>query len=237
MMLVIVCLLMWFWAGSGRIPDAKITPPTSSTALPAPPTNAGLAAIAPSASVASSSVLKQVGRLPVPAFSWFRSHPFKVAKAASGFEWTAEDGKDTNIIRQLAHNELEYQRMVNENSVIYRRQLVYHPEGFTVSAQRAVQAGQSIPQLTLPGLDGQELPVTVTRTDFESGGDKGIFYGKLAGDPDSMVTVAFINGWESFTVVSKQNQIFLHAEAREPGELVVKKIDPSTYGIGVCGNQ
>ena len=173
----------------------------------------------------------------MPAFSWFRSHPFKVAKAASGFEWTAEDGKDTNIIRQLAHNELEYQRMVNENSVIYRRQLVYHPEGFTVSAQRAVQAGQSIPQLTLPGLDGQELPVTVTRTDFESGGDKGIFYGKLAGDPDSMVTVAFINGWESFTVVSKQNQIFLHAEAREPGELVVKKIDPSTYGIGVCGNQ
>jgi hypothetical protein len=164
-------------------------------------------------------------------------HPFNVAKAHGDYAWTAEDGKDTNIIRQLAHNELEYQRMVLENGSIYRRQLVYHPEGFTVQAQQAVQSGQSIQQLTLPGLDGQELSVKVTKTDFESGGDKGLFYGKLPGDPDSMVTVAFINGWESFTVISKLNGIFLHAEARAPGEIVVKQIDPGTYGTGVCGNQ
>jgi hypothetical protein len=38
-------------------------------------------------------------------------------------------------------------------------------------------------------------------------------------------------------VISKLNQIFLHGEAREQGELVVKKVDPNTYGLGVCGNK
>jgi hypothetical protein len=52
-----------------------------------------------------------------------------------------------------------------------------------------------------------------------------------------MVTVAFVNGREAFTVISHQNQTYLQAEAREPGEILVKKIDPNTYGAGVCGNQ
>lgn len=199
-------------------------------------TNSPLASVARMAVTPAPSGKMNTVKLPLPPFPWFQLHPFPAAKSSGPFAWTAEDGMDTNVIRQLAHNELEYQRMVNENHTIYRRQLVYHSEGFTVQAQQAMQSGQGIQQLTLPGLDGQELPVTVTKTDFESGGDKGIFYGKLAGDPESMVTLAFINGWESFTVFSRLNQIFLHAEARAPGELVVKKIDPDTYGNGMCGN-
>jgi hypothetical protein len=234
--LIIVGTIIWFVAQPDSGHDPKTGFLKKSPASFAPATNTALAAVAP-LGTANPASLKTAGRLPVPAFSWFRLHPFNVSKAAGGYGWTAEDGKNTNVIRQLAHNELEYQRMVIENSTIFRRQLVYHPDGFTLQAQQAVQSGQSIQQLTLPGLDGQELPVKVTKTDFESGGDKGVFYGKLPSDPDSMVTVAFINGWESFTVVSKLNQIFLHAEAREPGEIVVKKIDPSTYGTGVCGNQ
>jgi hypothetical protein len=230
---VIAVLLLWFvWHDQ----DKKIASAASTNSPPplAVATNSSLTTVIPSTANPAPN-LKATNRLPAPTFPRFQLHPFKVIKSSGTFEWTAEDGKDTNVIRQLAHNELEYRRMVNENGAIYRRQLVYHPEGFTLQAQRAVQAGRGIQQLTLPGLDGQELPVTVTKTDFESGGDKGIFYGKLAGDPDSMVTLAFINGWESFTVISRQNQVFLHAEAREPGELVVKKIDPNTYGAGVCG--
>jgi len=163
-------------------------------------------------------------------FAWFQVHPFKVAESNSIYAWTAEDGKSTNVIRQLAHNDLEYARMVAENPTIFRRQLIYHPEGFTLLAQQAVQSGQSIQQLSLPGLDGRSVPVAVTKTDFESGGDRGLFYGRLPDDPNSLVTVAFINGREAFTVVSLQNRIYLQGEAREPGEIVVKSIDPKTYG-------
>jgi hypothetical protein len=234
--LVVFGTLVWFVMQSSSGPEPKASFPINAPALPATTANTAAAATAPSV-VAGPANMKTAGRLPVSTFSWFRLHPFNMSKVDGAFAWTAEDGKATNIIRLLAHNELEYQRMVIENGTIYRRQLVYHPEGFTLQAQQALQSGQSIQQLTLPGLDGQELPVNVTKTDFESGGDKGVFYGKLPGDPDSMVTVAFINGWESFTVISKLNQIFLHAEAREPGEIVVKQINPSTYGTGVCGNQ
>jgi len=234
--LVIFGTSIWFVLQPGSDLDSKIGFPINTPAFQATTTNNAVAAVAPSV-VGDPANIKTAGRLPAPTFSWFRLHPFNASKADGAYAWTAEDGKDTNIIRQLAHNELEYQRMVIENGTIYRRQLVYHLEGFTVQAQQAVQSGQSIQQLTLPGLDGQELPVTVTKTDFESGGDKGLFYGKLPSDPDSMVTVAFINGWESFTVISKLNQIFLHGEAREQGELVVKKVDPNTYGLGVCGNK
>lgn len=226
----------WLLGRTDRNQTAAKPTPTNSTASLVVAANSPQTG-GPSPAAATSVRVTSTRSLPVKTFPWFQTHPFKVAKSSEAFGWTAEDGKDTNVIRLLAHNELEYQRMANENSTIYRRQLVYHPDGFTLQSQQAMQSGQSIQQLTLPSLDGQELPVTVTKTDFESGGDKGIFYGKLAGDPDSMVTVAFINGWESFTVISRQNQIFLHAEARGPGELVVKQINPDTYGTGLCGNQ
>jgi hypothetical protein len=192
--------------------------------VPAPPSASAPAL--PTPSVAATAPTNPAAQ----TFAWFQLHPFAVAQSNAIYGWTAEDGKDTNVIRRLAHNELEYARMVAENSTIHRRQLVYHPDGFTLLAQQAVQSGQSIQQLTLPGLDGQSLPVMVTKTDFESGGDRGVFYGKLPDDPNSMVTVAFINGREAFTVISSQANIYLQAEAREPGELVVKSIDPKTYG-------
>lgn len=170
---------------------------------------------------------------PKPAlanYSDFKPRPFAVAYETSNFQWTQEDGRDTNVIRQLAHNEGEYRRMIKENETIFRRQLVYHKTGFSALAEKSVQSGQRVEQVTLPGLDGLELPVTMTRTDLRNGGSKGVFYGKLRGDPNSMVTVAFVNGREAFTVISPRNQIYLQAEAREPGEIVVKNINPSTYG-------
>jgi len=153
-------------------------------------------------------------------FPWFQTHPFAVALTNGAYEWTAE-----------AHNERESQRMLRENDTIYRRQLVYDTAGFMRLAQQAVQSSQSLQQVTLPGLDGQEFQVAVTRTDFKNGGGQGQIYGQLPDRPDSMVTVAFIADREAFTVISPQDQIYLQAEAREPGEVVVKSINPSTYGM------
>ena len=184
----------------------------------------------PSWAATNTGVVVPAAVAPKQNFSWFQARPFKVAESNAVYEWTAEDGRDTNVILRLAHNELEYARMVAENNTIFRRQLVYHAEGFTLLAQRALQTGQSIDKLTLPGLDGATLPVVITKTDFESGGDRGLFYGKLPGRPDSMVTVAFMAAREAFSVISPQDQIFLQAEAREPGELIINSIDPKTYG-------
>jgi hypothetical protein len=178
---------------------------------------------------AASSPL--ASRLPGPTIPWFRPHPFPVSKSSGAFEWTAEDGKDTNVILQLAHNELEYQRMVTENATIFRRQLVYHTEPFTLLAQKAIQSGQSIQQITLPGLDGQLLPVVVTRTDLKDGGNQGQVYGQLPGQPDSMVTMAFVSNREAFTVISPQDKIYLQAESHDPSQIVVKSINPNTYGV------
>src|SRR5262249_28813495 len=62
---------------------------------------------------------------PFQTYSDFQRHPFNVSLSRAACEWTAEDGRDTNVIRRLAHNELEYARMFDENSRIFRRQLVY----------------------------------------------------------------------------------------------------------------
>ena len=233
--LVMVALVsgIVFWLMTHRPASIALnSPPPKIMAAVSNPPAAGIGAQQLSGPAASPNTAP----LPAVEFSWFRAHPFAAAASNSVYAWTAEDGKDTNIIRQLAHNELEYQRMVKENDTIYRRQLVYHPEGFTLLAQQAVQSGQGIQQLTVPGLDGQALPVTVTKTDFESGGGRGLFYGKLPGQTDSLVTVAFIGSREAFTVVSPQDQIYLQGESREPGEIVVKQIDPNKYAAGVCGN-
>ena len=163
-------------------------------------------------------------------YASFQKRPFAVVRESDTYQWTAEDGKDTNVIRQLAHNELEYRRMVIENNGIYARQLVYHTEPFVKQAQQAVQSGRGIQQITLPGLDGQELQALVTRTELKDGGSQGMFYGKLPDDPNSIVTVAFINDREAFTVNSLQNQIYLMGEAWEPGQIVVKSINPALYG-------
>lgn len=181
--------------------------------------------------VSTTAAKSAVARPVLANYSDFKTRPFAVVKETSDFQWTQEDGKDTNIIRRLAHNEGEYRRMVTENEEIYRRQLVYHGQSFSLLAQKAIASGERIQQLTLPEMDGQELKVTVTKTEFKNDGNKGLFYGKVPGDPGSMVTVAFVGGREAFTLISPMNQIYLLAEAREPGEIVLKSINPTTYGM------
>lgn len=137
---------------------------------------------------------------------------------------------DPRIIEKIAHNPLEYQRMIGENDSIRRRQLVYRKETVPVLVQRTLPAGQPLKSITLPGLDGQEYEVEVTGTDIKNM-QAGSVTGRLKGRFNSMVTVGFANGYESFNIISPDDGLYLVADAREPGEVIVKEIDPAKYGV------
>ncbi len=166
----------------------------------------------------------------------FQMRPFAVAQESDTLQWTAEDGKDANVIRRLAHNDLEYQRMVDENIRIIRRQLVYLKEPAAALIEQSKLTGQPVLQLTLPGLDGQEVPVEIERADLSPSGQQGTFTGHIFDRPDSMVTLAFKGRVEAFTVISPSDKLYLQGDPREPGEVLVKSFNPDEYITGVCGN-
>ena len=169
-------------------------------------------------------------------FPEFQKHPFVAARETDGFGWTAEDGKHPDVVRKLAHNELEFERMAGENDRIYRRQLVYHTDPIAAQIERAKLTGGPLREIQLPGLDGREIQFEITASDLNPSGQQGALSGRVAGRSDSMVTFAFKGGREAFTVLSPSDGLYLVGEPREPGELIVKSINPATYVVGACGN-
>jgi hypothetical protein len=165
-----------------------------------------------------------------------RARPLPVTKQSVTHEWTVADAKSPAVIQQVAHSLLEYERMVQENDRIKRRQLVYRNETAALAVQRARLTGEPLQRLTLPGLDGQEVEFEITRTDLSPSGQQGGLSGHIAGRSDSLVTLAFKGGREAFTVVSPADNLYLVGEPREPGEVIVKSIDPDIYASGYCGN-
>ncbi len=165
----------------------------------------------------------------------FEARPFSVTSETQGSQWTSADGKDTNIIHELAHNQLEYERMVNENPKIFRRQLVYLKRTAAAVFEDAKLTKLPVQELTLPGLDGQEFEFDISESDSNGSSRHGMFSGHLAGNPDSMVTMAFQDGREAFTVLSPKQNIYVVGEPREDGQVIVKTIDPNTYGVGPAG--
>jgi hypothetical protein len=121
--------------------------------------------------------------------------------------------------------------MVDENSRIFRRQLVYLKETAAAVFEQAKLTGEPVRQLTLPALDGQELKFEIVKSDTQSS-RHGMFSGHLAGDADSLVTLAFQDGREAFTILSPKENIFVVGEPREDGQVIVKAIDPNSYGVG-----
>ncbi|MFO1487822.1 MAG: hypothetical protein U1F65_05025 [Verrucomicrobiota bacterium] len=213
---VVLAVGVWIWSRPVHAPVSG-TKPTD--ALPNPPA-------VPSAVVSTSLANGQ------------KSSPlFAIAQESAAFRWTNEDAKDTNVIRRLAHNDLEYERMVAENARIQRRQLVYHRDTLAAQIQRAKLSQEPLRHFVLPALDGREVSVEVSRDDVNPSGQQGTLTGRVAGKPDSLVTLAFKGGREAFTILSPAEQLYLVAEPREPGELIVKQIDPATYTAGAdCGN-
>ena len=203
------------------------------------PAGSARAAAAPTnqtASVAAANLAASNTAARMKLFAGFRKRPFAVAEKSADYQWTAEDGKQPDVIRQLAHNELEYERLAEENARILRRQLVYAGQTADQFIQQSRLSGEPIRQFTLPGLDGKEFRVEISQMDLSPSGQQGTFSGHLAGRLDSMVTFAFKGGREGFTVLSPADDTYLVGEPREPGELIVKSINPATYVVGVCGN-
>ncbi|MCS7337629.1 MAG: hypothetical protein NZ739_05245 [Verrucomicrobiae bacterium] len=172
---------------------------------------------------------------PLNAQHAVRLRPLTVARQSLYFEWTAPDAMDTNVLRQIAHNELEYQRLVEETARIVRRQLVYRKQTIDALVEHARAIGVPLRQLVVPGLDGQEFVAELLEANLHPSGIEGAFAGRLAGRPDSMVTIAFKGGREAFTLISPADGIYLQGDPREPGEIIVKSIDPAKYVPGVCG--
>ncbi|MGC3956745.1 MAG: hypothetical protein QM813_01905 [Verrucomicrobiota bacterium] len=150
-----------------------------------------------------------------------RLHPLAVSQQTSSHEWTAADGMTRETIQQIAHNEMEERRLLEENARIKRRQLVYRKDTAAAVLQRARLSGEPVRQLTIPGFDGQELQVTVERADLEPSWQSGTFTGRLADKPNSLVTLAFKFGREAFTVLSPEDSIYLQGQPRESGEIIL----------------
>jgi hypothetical protein len=119
--------------------------------------------------------------------------PFKVAKESAAHAWTAEDARSPEAIRELAHNELEERRLLEENARITGRQLVYR------------------------------------KADIAPSGLSGTFTGRLPGLEQSLVTLAFKQGTEAFTIVSPEDGVFFQGHPREPGEIILSSFLPDAY--------
>lgn len=163
--------------------------------------------------------------------------PLPVGLAGERHEWTAGDAFDPGVVQQIAHNADEFRRLIEEGGRILDRQLVYRREPVAVVVQRARAAGGMPERVVLPSLRGVELEVELTGLDLSPSGASGTLHGRLVGRDDSLVTLAFKGGREAFTVLSPSDDLYLQADPRQPGELVVKRIDPATYVVGVCGTE
>lgn len=170
-----------------------------------------------------------------PAFTG-AAKPLPAVSSTDRHEWTDADMADPAVIQLVAHNPDEALRMIEENDRIHRRQLVYRKLTAAAVVQQAMADGGEVRQLTLPGLDGRELEFVIERADLAPSGQTGSFVGHLAGKPGSQVSLGYRFGREAFTVISPDDDLYLQADPRQPGELIVKAIDPGAYVPGVCGN-
>lgn len=174
------------------------------------------------------------GELSPDTFGDFTTRPFEPSVSSDRYQWTAEDGRKPQVIRKLAHNQLEESRMAEENHAVHKRQLVYITRSLSDAIKDAASEGLQLVSHSIPSLDGQELEVEVTNVDHAVSGVDGVVYGKLRGVPDSTVTIAYSGKSECFSVLSPSQDFFLQGEPREPGEIVVKSFDPGRMA-SECG--
>ncbi len=83
------------------------------------------------------------------------ARPFEVTHRSDNFEWTSEDGTQSDIIRQLVRFPERAEILERNNEFTKRRQLVYLPDNFRETTQQLFDG--EISQIPVPGFDGQEF--------------------------------------------------------------------------------
>lgn len=213
--------LRWFGARveSRGLPSAGAAPVTESSAR--------VEAASPATAPAPVPVMPELPPgAPTPGVAL---RPLAAAKESALHVWTAEDARSPEVIRRIAHNSWEERRLLDENARITGRQLVYRKEPVFIALERARAAGQPLSGFMLPGFDGRELEVEVTRADLEPSGLGGTLTGRLPGYGESIVTIAFQQGREAFSVMSPEDGTYLQGHPREPGEIILSRFDPAAY--------
>ncbi len=221
--LAVVAAALLAWLGvhwRGRSAPAK---PAATAVAPAPQDKMQTGATVP---VTSPLIAQTPPSAPAPGVAL---RPLAVVKESAAHAWTAEDARAPEVVRKIAHNEWEERRLLEENPRITGRQLVYRKEPVFIAVERARAAGETLRAFTLPGFDGRELEVEVMRADLEASGLSGTLTGRLPGLGESLVTIAFKQGREAFTVVSPEDGTFLQGHPREPGEIILSSFVPDTY--------
>jgi hypothetical protein len=73
--------------------------------------------------------------------------------------------------------------------------------------------------------------VEVTQNSVERERLAGSLAGHLKDRLNSIVSIGFADGYESFNIFSPDDKIYLVADAREPGEVMLREVDPDKYGV------
>lgn len=155
--------------------------------------------------------------------------PLAISQKTNQHEWTEGDAMSEEVIQKISHNPDEFLRLMQENDRIIARQLVYRKETVPQLLERMRQSNQEPKELILPGLHGQEVTVEIQNINAESSLKSGTITGKVKGHLNSMVSLGFFDGCESFNIIDPEANLYLTADAREPGEVLVKHIDPIKY--------
>ncbi len=207
----------YFWRIAGRVPSPASSPVASPVAA---------AVSAPAATTPVSARANPSGEEVV-------LRPLAASQETERHAWTRDDAKTPEVIERLAHNPEEFTRMMEENDRIKRRQLVYRKEPVALLLEQARASGKPLTRLTLPALDGKEVEVEVLETRVD--GHRGAVMGRIAGRLDSLACVGFSGACESFNILSPSDGLYIAADAREPGEVILKEIDPAVYAPMPCG--
>jgi len=166
---------------------------------------------------------------------WYREpRPFSVSHESDHFQWTAEDGKRSEIIQQLANNSEMAKYLEKLNVMTEQRQLVYPKELLEQHAAEAFQGKRDT--LTLPGFSGKEYQVkimNVAQKEVENGVISNYLMGEVVGVPGSLVELVHENGYYHGSIQDGK-PTSIEWSNRENGEWILSSLNSSLDPTGPC---
>lgn len=158
----------------------------------------------------------------------FVMHPFEISSSSINHSWTNVQIMSPAEIDQVVHNDIERMHVMEETAFVTGRQLVYQKVSFQDLAEKNLATGKELETIIVPGFDGKEYEVVVTKWEA-SGKDDEVREGHLSGhlkdDPKSEVVWAYYEGMESGVISSEALNIELNIVPREERQIIVNQID------------